>query len=119
MNLFKRETKLVEIEKGTKLPQMNADLRESLKTLQHNHAFNYVLMKLRFQKAMVQSYLNEGFQLSEKEIRYLQAGVYWLNFIEHDIEQMTKAPAAPISETPFDVQSEFDKVHANLEKIGG
>lgn len=50
------------------------------------------MIKMRLQKAHLQRSLNEGFQLEEKEIRYLQAGIFWLNHIESDIHAATSAP---------------------------
>lgn len=109
---------LLEIPPGTKLPEMNNDLRDSLRALQSTPAFQYLQTKLRLQKAQLQRSLNEGFQLEEKEIRYLQAGIFWLGHIESDIAAATRAPHL-VSRTPSRLEEEeFAAIHSSIDMLG-
>jgi hypothetical protein len=116
MNWFKPEVKVIEVDKGSRLEPMSPELRESLKTLQHNPAFQYLLTKLRYQRARVQNHLNN--EADEKNMRYAQAGIFWLSWLEGEINAVTKAPrATPQSATPQEID-EFNKIAHNLEVVG-
>lgn len=121
MNLFKREVEhvyhVVEFDKQTKLPELTGDLRESLKSLALQPAFQYLMQRFRVKKAAMETSLREGFKLDEQQLRYLQAGVYWSGEIERDIklltqEQPTRRPAQ------VDELEEFRKVARSISLIG-
>lgn len=94
MNPFKRELEhvyhVVEIDRGSKLPELTGDLRESLKTLAMLPAFQYLMQRFRFKKAAMETTLREGFKLDEQQLRYCQAGIYWAGEIERDIKILTQ-----------------------------
>lgn len=123
MKWFEKEEKevikyqIVEVKEGSKLPEITADLRESLKTLQYSPAFNYILMRLRFQKAAMETSLREGLQLDEKQLRYLQAGIYWASQIERDISALTQVSASTPRPAFDNEADEFNKIHSSLELI--
>lgn len=117
MKLF-TEVKILEVEKGTKLEPVTSELRESLTTLQYQPAFQYLINKMRVQKAQVQKYLNEGFEVSEKELRYAQAGIFWLKWIEDEVNRLTKAPVNQARPAMDQELEEFNKIAANLDVIG-
>ena len=81
MSLFKGETEhhyhVIEFDKTTKLPELTGDLRESLKTLAIQPAFQYLMQRFRIKKAAMETTLREGFKLDEQQLRYCQAGIYW------------------------------------------
>lgn len=121
MNLFKREPEhiyhVVEFDKQTKLPELTGDLRESLKTLALQPAFQYLMQRFRVKKAAMESTLREGFKLDEQQLRYCQAGIYWAGEIERDIklltqEQPQRRPAQ------VDELEEFRKVARSISLIG-
>lgn len=109
---------VVEVPTGTKLPEITGDLRESLKTLQFNPAFSYIIQRLRVQRAGVQNALQEGLQLTETQIRFLQAGLYWLSYLEKDINVLTQA-SANNPRPSFDNEAEqFAKIRQSLDFVG-
>jgi hypothetical protein len=118
--MFKRESqyKYIEVEKGTRLPELTNDLKESLAVLSHHPAFQYILMRLRFEKGQVQAYLNEGYQLDDKALRYLQAGIYWLSYIETQVNSLTRQPSPSRIDVPVDLNEEFRTIASSLESIG-
>lgn len=109
---------LVEIEKASRLPEMNGDLKESLKALQYQPAFQYILHKLDVQKALVQKMLAEGYELDDKQLRYLQAGVYWLSHIKREMDSLSATPPQAQREASFDEASDFARINANLDLVG-
>jgi hypothetical protein len=94
MSLFKGETEhhyhVLEIDKSAKLPELNEDLRNGLKALAINPYFQYLIQRFRFKKASMQTTLDEGFKLDDKQLRYCQAGIYWAGEIERDIKILTQ-----------------------------
>lgn len=123
MNLFKREIKethhyhTIELQANSKLPELTGDLRESLKTLSLYPAFQYLLQRLRFQKAAMETTLREGINLTETQLRYLQAGIFWAGQMEKDITVLTQSSpnSRPAQE---DEHAEFEKVRQNLDMVG-
>lgn len=120
MNWLKPEIKYVtvEVEAHSKLPELTSELRETFKTLTYNPAFQYLLVRLRLQKAAVQHQLAEGYTLDEREIRYLQAGVYWLNHLEAEVGRLTSVPTKLKTPATPDISDEFARVQASLDLIG-
>jgi len=108
---------VVEVEKGTKLPELTGDLKESLKSLQHAPAFQYILSRLRHQHAALDNTLKEGMQLTETQIRFLQAGLYWTSFIEKDFAKLTQT--LPQARPATDPEAElFRQIQGNMELVG-
>lgn len=108
---------IVEVEKGTKLPELTGDLKESLKILPSQPAFNYILQRLRFQKAAMETTLREGINLTEVQLRYLQAGIFWSSQIEKDIHLLTQAPSLQRTAIP-DEQVSFETLQRAVELVG-
>ena len=109
---------VVELEKATKLPELTGDLKESLKTLVFHPGFVYLQQKLRYERALLQKYLSEGYQLDEKALRHLQAGVHYLGYLESEIKRLTAQTGAAARES-FAAEAEaFDKIRASVDLIG-
>lgn len=121
MNIFKREPEhhyhIVEFDKNTKLPELTGDLRESLKTLSLQPAFQYLMQRFRIKKAAMETTLREGFKLDEQQLRYCQAGIYWSGEIERDIQLLTQEqPQRRPAKT--DELEEFRKISRSINLVG-
>jgi hypothetical protein len=98
---------------ATKLPEITGDLKESLKALGNHPAFNYLLQRLRFERAAMQTALNEGLTLSETQLRYLQSGIYWASKLERDHTLLTQSK--PVTRPATDDEAdEFRRVRESL-----
>lgn len=117
---FKRDVHhyhIVEVEKGAALPELTGDLKEALKALQHNPAFQYLLLRFKNKRAGLSNAINEGLNLTEVQLRYLQAGIYWAGEFERDIRLLTQT--VPPTRPAVDREAEeFEKVRANLSLVG-
>ena len=107
---------LTEVEKGTKLPELNADLKESLKTLPLHPAFNYLTQKMRLQASALAKALHEGADLEERQMRYLQAGIFWLTYLDSEIRRLTHT-TMPSRQASLSEAEEFDRVHKQMDLI--
>lgn len=108
---------VVELDKQTKLPEITGDLRESLKALAIQPAFQYLMQRFRIKKAAMETTLREGFKLDEQQLRYCQAGIYWSGELERDIQTLTqdqpqRRPAK------VDELEEFKKISRSISLVG-
>lgn len=119
MDLFKREPKyiFIELDKAVKLPELTPDLKETIKTLQYHPGFVYLTQKLRIQRGLIERYLQEGFELDEKQLRYLQAGVFWLAYLDRELKTATHVPAPtrPADDSEAEL---FQQIQSNMDLIG-
>lgn len=108
---------VIELDKQTKLPELTGDLKESLKTLSLHPAFQYLLQRFRLKRASMEATLKEGFNLTEQQLRYCQAGIYWAGEMERDIKLLTqdKPQARPAS---VDELAEFNKIKSSIDLVG-
>lgn len=121
MNIFKpveiHHHHVIEVPQGHKLPELNGDLKESLKALYNHPGFQYLLQRLRFQKAAMESTLREGINLTEIQLRYLQAGIFWASQLEKDISSLTQSRPTQREAFP-DEATEFAKIRQGIELVG-
>lgn len=108
---------VVEYDKNTKLPELTGDLREALKSLAMQPAFNYIMQRFRIKKAAMEATLREGFKLDEQQLRYCQAGIFWSGELERDIQTLTQAqPQRRPAET--DELAEFKRISRAIDLVG-
>lgn len=121
--MFKKkvvETKyqIVEVEKSLPLQEVGPELKESLKALQFHPAFQYLVNRLALKKAALATALHEGLDLSETQLRYLQAGIFWMGHLDREIKVLTQSPqASPRPASNYETE-EFQKFQASLELVG-
>jgi hypothetical protein len=108
---------IVEVEKGSKLPEITGDLRESIKALNNHPGFIYLMQRLRFQRTALETSLKEGLNLTEVQLRYIQAGIYWAGFIERDVLALTQSQPST-RPAVVDEEAEFKRMKASLDLIG-
>lgn len=122
MNWFKQQVKtvyrLLEVEKAAALPPLTPELKDSLRTLQFHPGFQYMTSRLHFQRAELKRYLEEGFKLSEPELRHVQAGAFWAGWLERELRSLTFTPqVSPVEVSPDDADL-FRQMQDNLELVG-
>jgi hypothetical protein len=107
----------VEIDKDSKLPELTGDLRESIKALVNHPGFQYLLARFRHQKAAMETSLREGFNLTETQLRYIQAGTFWAGHFDREIKLLTQT--APKAQPVLDNEHEqFEKIRQSIDLIG-
>lgn len=107
----------VELDPAAKLPELTGDLKESIKALANHPGFQYLLTRFRHQKAAMNTSLQEGFNLPETQLRYIQAGVFWAGFFEREARLLTQT--APKSAPATNGEAEqFAKIRQAIDLIG-
>lgn len=109
---------VVELEKEIAPQEITSELRESAKTLQFHPAFSYIMHRIKAEKAMLQKYLHEGFTLPEQQLHHLQAGIYYLEFLDRELRKLTSMPSSISREATSLEREEFEKIRANLDLVG-
>lgn len=114
-NIFSNKTKfyVVEVEQATKLPELTQELRESIKTLEFHPGFRYLTAKLRYERAMLEKYLHEGFTLAEGQMHHLQGGIHYLKYLESEIARHVKAQAAHVRQAAQHEDQLFQQFYAD------
>lgn len=115
--LLKRGSHFIEVEKAVKLDPMSPELREQIRTLQHHPGFVYLSNKLSVQKAAVQHSLNEGYNLDEKALRFHQAGIFWLSYLQRELAAANAIHSSPTRPTTLDEERELEEALKNLELV--
>lgn len=119
---FKDRSKyrIVEIKKPRLANVEDEELRASLRALGNMPSFNFLLDRAKTQSSLLESRLKTTrFDESKiAEIAWLQAGIFWLNWIERDHALLTKQPPKPeLPATDQELQA-FRQIDALLERVG-
>lgn len=109
--------RVLEIEGSLKLPELSADLKDSLRSLQYHPGHNYMLSRLKLEQANLRKYLAEGFKLSEQELHHLQAGVFYTGWLEREINRLTSVPRKVESAVSSEDHKLFEELKAALEEV--
>ena len=88
-----------------------------LATLPENPGFQYILARLRAQKALLKNaHENTRYEKLE-EVHMLQAGIFWAGWLEAEIGRLTKkAAAVEVDTTEFEADA-FAQVDSMLERV--
>jgi hypothetical protein len=111
--LTKLETKYIFVEADTpRLPELTADIKESVASLQHHPGFVYLLAKLSVQRKYYESQLHTGRHVGD-DVAHLQAAIYWANWLERTCHGMQ-----PIHEANPSEFEAFESARQSLELVG-
>lgn len=109
--------KVVEVEPATKPDLPSPEMREMLRTLQHNPAFRYIVQRLKFQKAVYEQQLKEGTDLPEKELRVLQAFISATGWVDKELARLTAEPPKPSRDANEEILDAFARAQAAITGI--
>lgn len=112
--------KVVELEKDS-AADLDDESIKAIPGLESNPGFRAVCAKLRLQRAMLQSKLDNTHHKDIREVDFLQAGLYWSkwleNFVQAEVKKQELFDTKPRS--AFDIEErEFERIAASLEVVG-
>jgi hypothetical protein len=84
----KPDFKIVELERVPNVPELNNTNAAAVAALRDHPGFQYLLAKLRLQKALLQTTLSTKRQASLRDVEFLQSGIVWCGWLE---DQVSKA----------------------------
>src|ERR1700678_3720627 len=81
--------KVVELEAPRSLTEGNAEIAQSIQTLAGHPGFNHLTNKLSYQSAALKSQLCGSRHQDLREVYFLQAGIYWSNWLKMELQRAT------------------------------
>lgn len=119
MNLFKRSKPLqiVEIPKG--MPSLDQAGRKALAGLAEHPGLNYLINKIRLQRASLESALKYGQHQGMNDVLGLQQGIRWLTWTENQFLLAVERPGNAQPRDPNDDELlALQSALANIEGVG-
>jgi len=94
------------------------EIKDAVGTLSSHPGFIALTDRLSLQKQMLENKCAREFHKDLRESDYLQAGVFWLSFLQDQVAKATRlAQPAPVD--AFDEEMEaFKQIDASIERIG-
>jgi hypothetical protein len=94
MNLFKRskQVQIVEVPKG--MPSLDLAGRKALAGLAEHPGLNYLINKIRLQRAALESALKYGQHQNMNDVLGLQSGIRWLTWVENQFLLAVERPSS-------------------------
>jgi len=120
LSLFKPKVvyKIVELPQARTQSGWSEELRASVKTLAHHPGFLAVIDKLRVQRATLQSQLTSSFHKDLRQVDYLQAGIFWLSWVEKVVNQTTQSGSQGYIDPEAEEAAAIKAINDQIEKIG-
>lgn len=114
------EYRLVEIEKPRNPGDINKEMREAVISLAAHPGFNYLMSKFRLQRSMLESVLKNNRHKSLNDVNMLQSGIFWLNWMDSQIQKLTNNIQAKSTVDPTEAETQaLQEIQAAIETIGG
>ncbi len=111
--------KIIEVERPRPITD-NEDAAASVGTLSAHPGFYYLTAKMRLQRSLLETTLKRSRHASMEDVQMLQSGIYWLSWIEEQVNrEVHKAPkVAP--QPAFEVEENaFREAQKQIELIEG
>ena len=108
---------VVEVEKGSRVPEMTPEVARSIGTLQGHPGFQYLLAKLKFHRAVLQSQHNTVRHKTVADGVVFQAGLAWSGWLQHELEQAIAFQSAPPTAPNRTEQTLFEEAQRQLEVL--
>jgi hypothetical protein len=112
--------KVVELSTAQRLPNGKSDkeLQESVATLNSHPGFIWLTQRLDVMNAALKAKLAQERHTDLKDVQFLQAGIYWSNWLRQEVALATRAP----HNKPLDAYDEelkaFQEIDALIERVG-
>lgn len=125
MNWFKQlltpvvKYKIVEVPGNrTHLKGGDKEIREAIQTLSAHAGFIALTDRLNTMNSMLKSKLNAERHPDLRQVDFLQAGIYWSNWLKQEVARSTtKMPERPVDPLAEEEQA-FRELDAALERVG-
>lgn len=109
---------VVELDMPRSLSQGNAEMAQSVQTLAGHPGFNHLINKLSYQRAALKTRLEQSRHTSLEEVYFLQAGVYWSNWLKTEINRATVKTGGVPQDAFEEEMAAFKEIDAALERVG-
>ena len=110
--------KVVEVKTPRAAQPWTKEVKDAISTLEYHPGFIALRDRLGLQREMLKTRCATEYHKEQRETDYLQAGVFWLGYIQDMIGQATKLnPSAPVDPMQEELDA-FRQLDAQIERIG-
>jgi hypothetical protein len=110
--------KVVEVKSPRSSQAWSKEIKDAISTLSSHPGFVALTDRLNLQRQMLESKLSREFHKDLREIDYLQAGVFWLGYIQDLVAKATNLiPSAPVDAMQEEMEA-FKLLDSQIERIG-
>lgn len=119
-NLFKQRV----VYRIVELPALRTPLEEgpeilaSVATLSAHPGFIHLLQRLALQNAALKTQLNYVQQRDLRQVDFLQAGIFWSNWLQMEVDRATKRPTRIPKDVMDEEMAAFQELDRNIERVG-
>lgn len=111
--------RIVEVEKPRPL-RANEDAEASVATLSAHPGFLFLTAKMRLQRSLLETTLKKSRHAELKDVEMLQSGIFWLSWMEEQVNRDVHKASAPKPQPAFEVEeAAFREAQKQLELIEG
>lgn len=110
--------KVIEVRAPRSATKWSKELKDSVATLASDPRFIALAERIALHKQMLENKCSHEFHKDLRETAYLQAGVFWLGYLDRLVAESTKAPRAIQSDAYDEELEAFKLLDANIERIG-
>ena len=110
--------KVVEVESPRTPFQVDKATQESIATLSSHPGFVALMHKCAYVNAALKTKLAGEHHKDLREVDFLQAGIYWSNWLLMESRRSTTKLPQKISDAFADEESLFGEVDAHIERVG-
>jgi len=114
----KIEYQLVEVEKPKPATEWNEDILRAIAALEHHPGFAALTERLRFQRSVLRSRL-ENEKQSHEDDNFVKSGIFWTGWLDNQVKAAQSRLVKPVTLklTPSD-QELFDQINSQIEEVG-
>lgn len=111
------EYRVVELDKRAP-SEDSKETRQQITALQYHAGFLALLSKLNLTRAALKARLEQARHEKMEDVIFLQAGLYWSNWLKQEVDRAGAIPAA-VAEDPFEEELKaFRELDALVERVG-
>lgn len=95
------------------------ETRDAVATLPAHPGFLAITKRLAAQKALIAAKLNTGYHKELREVDYLQAGIFWLSYVQDQVSKATQVKMAPRAVDAYQEEMDaFKEIDSQIERVG-
>lgn len=110
--------RVIEVKAPRTSGRWTKEIKEAVATLPSHPGFVAVAERVDLQKQMLTHKCATEFHKDLRECDYLQAGVFWLGYLQRLIDEATQMPRTIQQDAYAEEMEAFRKLDAQLERVG-
>lgn len=91
---------------------------DAISTLRGHPGFEALLNKVSIQRAILETTLLSRVYHSPEEVASLKEGIYWLGFLQGEMERITEKSRRKFAPATDDELELYKKIYASIEAVG-